>query len=260
MKKIFFLLLPFVVILSSCEKKDDGPNPDDIVDIPDIEFLYALINEGVDTNGDSLISYGEAEAVDTLICGFGTSSCGDIGAPCDNVGGINPTYGDIISLEGINAFKNLQYLDCSFNVLASLDVSNNIVLAGLSCGANELDNLDVSNNVLLTSLDVSNNLACHDCATNQLTSLDVSNNTALTHLYCDHNNLTSLDISNNTSLTYLSCYGNGITNLDVSNNTALTHLYCGYNNLTNLDVSNNTALTHLNCGGNNLSSWIFQIT
>ena len=31
-----------------------------LVSIPDRAFLYALIEEGVDTNGDSLISYSEA--------------------------------------------------------------------------------------------------------------------------------------------------------------------------------------------------------
>ncbi len=36
------------------------------VTIPDTAFLYALIHEGVDTNGDSLISYAEAEAVTEL--------------------------------------------------------------------------------------------------------------------------------------------------------------------------------------------------
>ena len=64
MKRIFFLLLPMILIISTCEKKDDGPNPNDIVTIPDIEFLTALISLGVDTNGDGLISYGEAESLD----------------------------------------------------------------------------------------------------------------------------------------------------------------------------------------------------
>ncbi len=36
------------------------------VSIPDSIFLIALIDEGVDTNGDNLISYTEAEAVMNL--------------------------------------------------------------------------------------------------------------------------------------------------------------------------------------------------
>jgi hypothetical protein len=37
-----------------------------IVSIPDTAFLYALIDEGVDTNGDSLISQSEADSVTEL--------------------------------------------------------------------------------------------------------------------------------------------------------------------------------------------------
>jgi len=36
------------------------------VEIPDTAFLYGIIEEGVDINGDRLISYGEAEAVTNL--------------------------------------------------------------------------------------------------------------------------------------------------------------------------------------------------
>jgi Leucine-rich repeat (LRR) protein len=69
------------------------------VEIPDTAFLHALIDEGVDTNGDSLISYAEAEAITTL----------------------NVTHRNISNLTGIEAFVNLDTLDCSFNQLTSLD-------------------------------------------------------------------------------------------------------------------------------------------
>jgi len=44
---------------------------DSIVHIPNIAFLYALIDQGVDTNGDSSIFYAEAEAVKTLWLNWG---------------------------------------------------------------------------------------------------------------------------------------------------------------------------------------------
>ena len=40
---------------------------DSIVSIPDPSFLCALIDAGVDINGDSLISYTEAEMVNKLV-------------------------------------------------------------------------------------------------------------------------------------------------------------------------------------------------
>ena len=156
-------------------------------------------------------------------------------------------------------------IDCSFNQLTTLDVSNNAALTDLYCNNNKLTTLDVSNNIALTrlychynpltTLDVSNNtaliyLSCHN---NQLTTLDVSNNTALIFLYCNHNQLTTLDVSNNTALTYLWCSFNQLTILDVSNNTTLTALHCTNNHLSYLDVSNNTALTTLWCFGNQLT-------
>ena len=36
------------------------------VSIPDTAFLYALIEEGVDINGDSQVSFAEAEAITSL--------------------------------------------------------------------------------------------------------------------------------------------------------------------------------------------------
>jgi Leucine-rich repeat (LRR) protein len=63
------------------------------VNIPDTAFLYALIDESVDTNGDSLISYAEAEAVTYL----------------------EFSYKIISDMTGIEAFINLDTLDCYHN-------------------------------------------------------------------------------------------------------------------------------------------------
>ena len=51
------LQLEFYPVWGTC------PKDTMIVSIPDTAFLYALIDEGVDINGDSLISYAEAEDV-----------------------------------------------------------------------------------------------------------------------------------------------------------------------------------------------------
>ena len=172
----------------------------------------------------------------------------------------------LTSLQGIEYFESLTYLNCSNNQLTSLDVSANTALTYLDCFLNQLTSLDVSANTALTelycsynpltSLDVSANTAltllfCYD---NQLTSLDVSANTALTQLYCSINQLTSLDVSANTALTVLYCFSNQLTSLDMSANTALTELDCANNSLTSLDVSANTALTYLDCSNNQLTS------
>jgi len=148
-------------------KKFENP----LVYIPDTAFLYALIEEGVDTNGDSLISYAEAEAVTSIdVSGEmeefwgGTLICGS-------------NRGEIISLEGIETFINLDTLNCYCNSIESLDLSSNKALTYMDCASNPLHSLDVSNNTVLTYLDCDLRRLMCDC--DQLTSLDVSNNTKL---------------------------------------------------------------------------------
>jgi len=154
-----------LAILSQCEK--DEPNP--IVNIPDNNFLNALIELGVDTNGDGLINPEESA----------------------NITSHNVSNKNISDMTGIEAFVNLDTLICANNQIARLDISNSFGLKRLVCFQNKISSLDVSNNLALKVL---------VCKANQLTSLDVSGYTALIRLYCDNNQLTTLDISNNTAL------------------------------------------------------------
>ncbi len=157
------------------------PEIDDLLSaayMPDANFITYCKNQLFwDTNGDSKLSSSEAAKVTRM-----------------DVGSVN--Y-NISSLEGIEYFTGLTYLDCQGNQLTALDVSNNPALTELYCYSNKLTALDVSNNPALTVL---------WCYNNKFTALDVSNNPALTVLWCNHNQLTGLDVSNNTALTNLS-YG-----------------------------------------------------
>jgi len=240
----------------------------EIVDIVDINFLHTLIEQGVDTDGDSLISYDEAEAITDLnINNYWTSI-------------------RIVDLSGIEAFANLTELDVSVNSLTSLDISKNNALSVLKCYSNQLSSLDVSSNDHLTelscfgnelsNLNISNNnvLSVLDCQINELTALDVSNNSALTELDCGRNELTSLDVAHNIHLTELWCSSNELTTLDVSNNTELRILWYGVNQLANVDISKNDKIEVLACAANqvtylevssllalrNLYCWSNQIT
>lgn len=245
MKPLFTVLLFVltVVLLNQCEK-DESKKDGSIYGfkIPDSNFLNALIEVGVDADGDGTISPGETEVITFL-----------------NVSGCF-----IQDLTGIDAFVNMHTLYCHNNQLTTLDVTKCSALELLSCSGNQLASLHVSNsNALkwlycgdnqLTSLDLSNNIALHSlfCDSNQLGSLDVSKNTALSRLGCDRNQLTSLDVSNNTTLRLLNCCDNQLTTLDVSNNTYLVAMGCGSNQLTTLDISSNAALIWIQL--NNLPS------
>ncbi|GHT11606.1 hypothetical protein AGMMS4956_04910 [Bacteroidia bacterium] len=101
---------------------------------PDVNF-QAFVIEIFDTNKDGVISTAEVAAVSEIRC----------------------DRKNIASLEGIEVFTALTYLDCGFNQLTTLDVSKNTALTDLSCGDNPLTVLDVSKNTALTYLTCDNN-------------------------------------------------------------------------------------------------------
>lgn len=142
---IYKLVLVLMVFASLTSCSSDDNNPPATINIPDTNFEQALINLGYDTNGlNGNILKVDAEAVTNL----------------------NVISKDIHSLEGIEAFINLQILQCVGNELITLDVSSNIRLEYLTCFNNHLTNLDVSANTILSHL---------SCANNELQSLNVKN-------------------------------------------------------------------------------------
>ena len=212
MKKLLLILLclPMVVLAQQTY-------------VPDDNFEQALINIGYDNVLDNYVTTANINTA-TYLAIQGQS---------------------IEDLTGIEDFISLNFLDCSFNFLTSLDVSNNTSLSELRCNGNFLTSLDVSNNTSLTSL---------SCGTNQLSSIDVSQNIYLEHLLIGNNLLMTLDISN-TNLKTLECETNQLTSLDISNKQ-IWNLKCQNNQLNSLDLRNgfNTILTRINTSNNpNLS-------
>ena len=173
--------------------------------------------------------------------------------------------GNLLTTLDVSALTNLTYLNCSLNSLTELDVSGLTNLTSLDCTFNSLTTLDVSALTKLTSLDCYRNeltkldvsnltgLTKLDCAYNQLTALDVSKLTGLTHLYCSGNQLTAVNVSALKSLEYFSCAENQLTELDVSKQTGLKELDCADNQLPALDLNGLTALENLDCSENALT-------
>ncbi|PIQ17076.1 MAG: hypothetical protein COW67_00270, partial [Flavobacteriales bacterium CG18_big_fil_WC_8_21_14_2_50_32_9] len=170
--------------------------------IPDPNFEQALINLGLDSG-----------PIDGVV----------LTANIDTVTELDVSWQNINNLTGIQDFSSLVVLDCRFNQLTSLDITQNISLVFLVC-----DN-------------------------NLLNSLDVTYNTSLVELDCHYNQLTSLDVSQNISLVFLSCYGNLLNFLDVTYNISLKYFICSSNQLVELDLSQNTSLIGLTCSNNQLS-------
>ena len=257
---LFSMVLAMLPMLTNASVVINSTN------FPDDAFRAYVSSNTIDTDQDGQLSDAEIASVDYISI---------------------PNLG-IKSLQGIEHFTSLKYLQADNNEIATADFSKNTALVWAMVWDNalvsidvskcpELDELDVSGNQL-TSLNVTNNLkltklSCHH---NTLTSLDVSKNTGLDQIYSSNNQLTSLDVSRNTNLRELTCWNNQLTSLDVTHCPMLNYLECSMqsisaldvskcpdldflgcamNNLTKLDVSNNKALTDLYCYENQLTTF-----
>lgn len=214
--------------------------------IPDLKFEQFLINEKYDSGTpDGQVLTANISAIKTL-----------------NVNGLN-----ISDLTGIQDFKALTQLICSFNNLTSLDVSQNTSLLTLICFSNKITSLNVSKNTLLDNLNCSSNLLTDldilalrnlrtlNCYDNKLKVLNLTNNTNLSSLNCSANDFTNgLFLFKNIYLTFLNCNFSNLTTLDLSENKSLQSLNCQGNSLKALDLSKNTALTFVDCSSNQLKS------
>ncbi len=200
-----------------------------LVDIPDENFKYALLNNSeINSNADNEIQWEEA------ISFTGYINCNSMG---------------IKSLKGIEAFENITGLRCANNSLEELVLSHNVVLEAISCYNNELVRIDITKckrlNIIfcdknkLRSLDVSGNieLQCLQCYDNKLERIDISKNIHLEYLYCQNNLLKTLDITNTKGLKYLNCNDNQIKILDVSKLKELSLFYCERNLLEQLNIA-----------------------
>jgi hypothetical protein len=135
--------------------------------IPDANFKAALLADAaINTNNDSEIQYGEAEAY---------------------TGSIEVENLAIADMTGLEAFKSITGLNCADNELTQLVLRYHTALESVDCSGNQLDALDMKANEALKSL---------KCVSNQLTSLDVRNG---------HNTqITEFDATNNPNLTCIS--------------------------------------------------------
>lgn len=210
---------------------------------PDANFRAFVADSNIDFNLDGFLSEEEIKKITAL----------------------NIERKSINNLKGIEYFKSLNWLSCSYNRLSSLDLTGNPQLNLLRCSGNKLTSLDLSMNSFLEELDCSGNqltkleisrntmLIGLNCSGNTLKNLDVSQNVELSNLNCEKNQLSSLNVTNNYKLKDLTCSFNQLKDLDLSNNVSLTGLFCKNNQLVILDFSKNTKLIYIECGYNRLN-------
>lgn len=138
--------------------------------IPDANFDQALIDLGIDTNTtlDHQILTSEINTIITL----------------------DVSNKNIADLTGIENFTNLSSLNCSFNLLTSVNVIQNTNLIYLYCNDNLLTYINLSQNQYLADF---------YCQNNQMEALGLHYNHGLFQFKCNNNQLKVLNIksSNN---------------------------------------------------------------
>jgi uncharacterized repeat protein (TIGR01451 family) len=197
---------------------------EDVVNIPDANFLARLISIGVDTNGSGNIQYFEAEAVTSL--------------------GLNQS--NISDLTGIEAFVNLVTLNfTNNNVTGDLDFSANTLLETIVCVSNQISTVNLANNT---------NLRVFEAWANPLIDIDVSNNLLLESLGISGSEIEVLDLNNNINLLDLSIASNQfLKTVFIKNNSDESTNIDSGSWLENWIISNNPSLEYVCADANQVS-------
>lgn len=211
-------LIPFLILFFSAQISFAQTTQ-----IPDPIFEQILIDWGLDSGTpDGLVNT----------------------ASIDTVTFLTVQGADISDLTGIENFTALQELNCSFNQLSNLDVSQNTALVHLNCRSNNLTSIDISQNVILREF---------SCIYNPISILNVSNNPALEVLLCENTDISTLDVSQNFNLRTLRCSYTNLTELDISQNTVLEEFHYTKTSIGNMDFSQNSQIKHLHCRDSEVS-------
>jgi hypothetical protein len=281
MKNLYtFLILIFTIVCNA-----------QIVNIPDVNFKAKLLalngnfatdfNDNpvnVDANQDGQIQFSEALLIKKL----------------DVNDTFQSTISHITNITGIEAFTNLESLNCSFNNLTTLNVSMLSQLKEVFCSMNlltllnitgltNLEKIDYSYNSQIAPVDFTGLYAIKEVtlAGNQLSVLpNISPLSNLESLNCVYNNFTSLDLTPFSQLSNLNCAQNQLTSLNITGLNLksircndnpqlpsmnfnsfvnLVTLECYSNSLqVNLDLSNCSQLKHLKCMYCNLTNLLLN--
>ncbi len=190
--------------------------------IPDQNFEKKLIELGIDRDGLN------GEILDST---------------SEKITMLNLDNSNIQSLQGIEAFRNLQILSCRNNKLKQLNLSLNPYLTKLECDSNLLEEVNLGSNSNFTYLSISNN-SFKNLSPNKLPKLN--------YLNCSNNNIETLVLSINSAIESLYCSNNKIRHIDLSFNKNIKNLDVSSNDLLSLNIHNsqNTKINLFNSKNN----------
>jgi Leucine-rich repeat (LRR) protein len=137
------------------------------------------------------------------------------------------TY-DIVTLQGLEDFKNLKELYTGSSVLETINVTNNLLLEKLVFGGPKITSIDISQNTALDSLSM---------GLTKINTLNLESNTNLETLEVFDTPLQELNLENNTELKNFKLAN--FLDTDKTNNVKVT----------TLDLTKNIALETVNIAG-----------
>ncbi len=211
--------------------------------IPDNNFEQALIDLGLDDVLDGKVLTASVDTVTVLIV----------------------THKNIGQMTGIEAFSSLKRLNCGFNNLINLDLTENLLIEVLLATNNELSSVNLENPNLrllqlsdnnLSEIDISSCPALEElgCDNNQITEINLTSNSQLIGFHLDNNQLTTIDCTGNPLLYYARCSNNNLTSISFNNNSKLIDLICSHNNIVELDFGQMPAIERLRIHENSFIS------
>ncbi|CAG4992205.1 hypothetical protein DYBT9275_00914 [Dyadobacter sp. CECT 9275] len=150
----------------------------------------------------------------------------------------------IKSIRFVSSLPKLTMLDCSYNQLNELSLTDLPTLKTLNCSCNQLINLTLQNLPALNFV---------DCSSNQITQLSLQNLPALTEQFCSSNKIIKLDLQNLPSLCKLDCSDNKLIELNLKNLPELKELICSNNELSKLNFQELPVFNKLLCDNNQLA-------
>ena len=185
---------------------------------PDLAFRERLADKfGIENDGTGIIPSGIIESVTSLTFSFGSGN-------------------KINSIKGIEKFKNLEKLTCSYQNIKEADLSKNTKLTEINFFDNRTEKLILSNPKLIK-------LSCYG---NNIENLDIKDCENLIRLDVHKNKISNIDLSKNINLNYIDLSLNKISEIKLNNNSKVKLLKLNDNeSLGSLDISKNGEINYL---------------